>query len=1815
MARALRGVESRELADEICQLVGDSSLDQFTRRTLVLFPSGTVALARPVLEALLRVAKTVPWLADYFGHDPAELLARLLPLLRAQLGHVERPDAVRLLAGSWDLAATMVGTEAEPMRGAESLRAALWVCHERWTKSGRPHLTVTTELASRIRGAVEKRDRRAVEKHPIARLFPAISRTRTLPAFLDATRPLLASPSQALRDAWSAVDEELRKQGASGRPLPTPPHGSRRRRRLEDDEDLEYESFIERIHRVSVQRPGRRTTPVESEPAAETAVSVVVAPVDGSTGNKDQRRDTLYRTWQVVWSQNNLLLPCHPDVLVPDLYKGVLAALVSGLGEVEDPELRIGMVSLLLQAITGRTSHRIVGLHVTERLETTQRAPFELSLSEGVLRVRVFFAQYKNESNGYFTPTAEEAKHLEHVADTFIVSVPEAVMVALRAQYGISHLGSQSVERLEALTREAARWVGERVGLPVTVGQIRRSFSAHLFEQCRDLVVTQLICADTLGLSDAPAHYYAPRVRVLAGAYAALMDKVGLGGARDGVVPSDDRTGSHVLVRLGAVREMVAAVAVPPHRGKGSTSTADAIAVHQAMIRHLACMFLAVTGHRPTDALFNLALDNIDLEGGSALFRDKRIDPAHDPRPVALPTCVVEQVAAYLSHLRALADTMPALQRRVHLVLAGKARLLFGLDSDGMPVRLNWVKFSAALSAEWRLVPRNWGRSWVRTYAVEQGLPPELALIQLGHLEACGYPFSGASPTELAEFVRVVRPYLDRVATIQGWKVATGLGRVKRVGPELLPLQPWLARIREHEAETRADLDQQRAAEQAKLRSYRETAMKHVLEDPELVAAGIPALYASKSGPWRRHQIAKDVAEAIRDRMVEDAGDDVAMGRARASALRSVLRRVNKRVAMQGEEPAELASFRRPVDNAFINGMMLAVRQVRALRRHVLDSAKHGPGDWHDFGLACARAACAMALFGFCDDPEQIEGSLRHRAQRVRPAVPGDLVLVPWGDEPQEGMGLRGLAALAIARLARKYPANEVPPRAEINQSLAELLPDWAKTVGESNKDQADIDWLQRLCETVSVSNRYELSPGARLALARERGSVPAHIQEQAALLDGDAAGSTRREWEPATDAAALQPQQGSSGPRRGNARTQYLALCATIPSGGQDLVLPLTGVSITADQIEHGGTREKVIAEIEAQLALAAPDKALHPIVRALAGWTLDMLTNGTSLRKNPANATVETYLTRIGGALVERFGNGSLGDVGDAELEDAYLAAVECNDKERDAAARAILQFHACCIRELGFPELDLAEVRAYLRSDQRNVDAGLILPTERAAAEEWLRSRSGMAVAASEADGGREQVRLERQALAAYPLYAWAGARRSEVLGLQFRDVYAGAAGAYVVRIRANRSRRIKTRAGRRTIALRANVPLEAADNFRGWVDADRRRLLNWRSAAQYVFAPLHSGRIATGRSEIANAVMKALCAATRCPHERIHRLRHLVAFERVTPVFLAQNDRVAFATIVASIPEFRSGIALPRDLVAQTVPMGHAGPATTLRCYHHFPWLLRSRADARVAAKYTNRRGAAAVMGLTLVAVDKVTHERARTPQATAWLDHVATVRMASEVTKSRTPSGAAVVNRSWSAVELGEIVKLVERGKSLDDALKIAGADVAEASRIRGAFLLFEQRLGRRVLGDKWTPDVGMPRRVIRDIEQAVELESWWRWATDSSDQARRKDIEGLATRAWELMTPGDRDLVRVTADDGDTLFRLLVAAGIDAKFFQRQQAGFGFESVRVLRPSALQVDQSRSNQPAAVRYLGASIKRSLCIIWVACRLGGGQLIE
>src|SRR3546814_8502504 len=80
--------------------------------------------------------------------------------------------------------------------------------------------------------------------------------------------------------------------------------------------------------------------------------------------------------------------------------------------------------------------------------------------------------------------------------------------------------------RRDECLRLAVRHLRGKVGFPLVLGDVRRSFSAHLYERCRDTALTQLIAADTLGQSDGPLHYYAPREGEVARPYWSFLNDI-----------------------------------------------------------------------------------------------------------------------------------------------------------------------------------------------------------------------------------------------------------------------------------------------------------------------------------------------------------------------------------------------------------------------------------------------------------------------------------------------------------------------------------------------------------------------------------------------------------------------------------------------------------------------------------------------------------------------------------------------------------------------------------------------------------------------------------------------------------------------------------------------------------------------------------------------------------------------------------------------------------------------------------------------------------------------------------------------------------------------------------------------------------------------------------------------------------------------------------------------------------------------------------------------------------------------------------------
>ena len=1817
-------------ASSLSQLLGElpSQEEEVLGQLLALAPVPSPEHAAQLLAAVRRIANAVPWFdgaaallstSDALAHLEARLVGKFGKHPRlATVGELTGRDYLRTRA--------LIGKESSPRPGPESLRAALVVCGLRWQRESARRGTSIEALGMAIRQITEHQQVAGHESDLLEHL-PALAAASNLPAFIQVSTGLCRCDSKSLASAWeehflpelhriaSAVTAPLKPDKAA----PSPPVDE------VDDDENDDDRLVNSIRRLRAKPEMDGSDLEPGEPVDEASTGAVVGAIPLTRTNPDARKLARHLARQVIWSSNRLLLTNHADVLPLYQYRRVMRMLLAELGQQDlDRDLALGMVALLLQAITGRTVKTLGSIQLQAKPgDVRPRGTCGVSLHDGSLELDVFWTLIPSDANperriGFYRPEPALSDYFEQVDDSFRLPLHEEVVRVLRLHSRqIFRLPRVGAKDLEDYLRVASRHLRGKVGFPFSIGGVRRSFAAHFHEGCRDTALTQLVAADTLGLSDAPLHYYAPRQGEVAKAYWSFLQELlhfDLRSDADGGVVQDaaaDASSCSAISsmpnafdenrRVGAVglvtdkwaKRMASISASNLNSGiEGLLAQGKWREIHEVLVMHLACMLLVIAGHRPVDALFKLLLGDIylDGQGGLALFRDKVHDAAHDPRIAVLAPCLVKQIQAYLLHIQGLAVKGKALADYVQKVMDGKASLLFGINDQGNPVPLKMATWRQSLPEEWRNVRLNWGRTWIRTHAVELGLGSEWASIQLGHLEAIGYPFSNGSPTVPKDVIAVIAPHLEKMARLMGWRVRTGIPAPESASAcsNLQPLRSWDARIREHQASARESARQWREMQASRIKSMRQRAEQDVLSHPLLVGRGIPAMLENRESLGKAAPLSRDEAEALRDVLYDNAGDDPALGIARSWALRRILKRANRRLGIHGQDPAPLGVFRRPVDNAFVPGMMVAVNQVEALREHVVLLGSAPPGDWKDFARACARVAYVLAVFGFMEHPEQIEGVLKYRAKGQAPANLSDTILVPWGDRQEQVVALRNLAALSLARLAKRYPGLPVPDRDDLNAALREFIPDWA--TGKAKEKPRD--WLALLCETVVVANRIELSPAVRLALDPDRGSVNASIDEQLALIDGDPVGTVPRDADGGDSDGNQKREEFREGRSTGSARSQYLALCRLLPKTGKELLLPMTGVTVPAHLLVGANTREKVIAEVDAMLAERRPEKSLQPVVRMLALWIRQMLVEGTAQAQDPSDRTIETYLTRIGGTLVEWMGNSSLVDLDEVEVEEAYLAAIMTGKTNRSQAAAAVLDFHRCAKRHFDFPDAELGEVMSYLKSTQRTVDVQLILPQERKAV---------LLHAAEEVHGHlhgrtREGVRILRQSLAALPMYALGGARRSEVLGLMGADVWGD--GRHVsIRICRNRSRRIKTRAAKRTIHFDLRRRPEVGQ-FSTWADMDGSRQQPWLRDRSFVFSPLDSPRSAEGRDAIARSCAAAISEVTGRSSERLHRFRHLVAFERVVPMFLSDLDLKWISTLpVDDSTHVNNEAALPRDLLGVVVMLGHADWRTTLHSYIHLPWLLRSRQDAGLAKRYMHRRVVAFVTGLTLPAIDKITRGIEKGGEAGAWIDHFRRTRV---VPSSREPEIAASSSslRRWSAVDLHDLFKLTSRMESLEKAVASSGGGLVDLQAIKGLTVDAERKLGRRLFHDQLTHgQSGKARRVVRRLEDAFsrELLEWF-----TLDIAAERPI---FQRLFEVMSPLDGDAIYGPAESIDALMVKLEHYPL-IECSRGDQDGLSWIKVVRLRPTAPAGAAGRSKKIS----LAQVIKGELATAWIAAQL-------
>lgn len=1743
-----------------------------------------------LVEALLGVLRRVPWAGGLLGGDLSpERLEHVLRRRRADVPEHQNNVSRRELTGEYEATGLMLGLPgSHAVQGMQVFRALLWLALAKDHREGRRSAQHVSHLGDGLRAA---RPGSRSRSSTLNDLLNDLANVASFEQGLELLSFLAIAKEETLRKAWTDwLGPQLGALLKQSVPVDPKDKGAPRKRSQGVDRagvgsrQRSAKRRTTQVERLRRTRPYDRQLP--HEPPEEFTSPSVLVTADGLPSGTSQAVKRFYAQ-RAIWSGNRYLLTHHIDALDARVYGGLMRHLADSLDNAAPAtESAIGTVGALLKGLTGRTTQGLVSIHPGPVADAPSVDTACLDLDAGILWLPVFWkleverptpAGPRMERVSYFRPSASQKPMLAPVAERIALPLPTPLRKALQGhRETIGALATVGVPKLDEAMAGVLKGAATSLDLAVSVAGLRRALGPLLYERYGDLALAQLICGESFGLTTAPLHYYAPTLRRVAEAYRDLLaDHFGESG-----IPRIPGLGTRVGSELFATREttkLLAATSLSHAPAAGSDQLGvpnETVTEHRRIVDHLARMIVATSGHRPTAALFEITLADVDLVSGAALFRDKRHDIAHDPRLAALPEVATAQIEAYCRHLHGLQSRRPELAKKVAAIFRGEDALLFDLAADGTCQPLSPERLAGRGPVEWTVLPWNWSRTRIRTAAIEAGAPAFLVAAQLGHFDSIGYPYSNQSPTDPMDVVEATRPWLDTLAKRAGWSVLEsrlGTGTPCAAQSTLGPLEIWSERVAQADALAATAHRAWERRIKTERHRLREDAMAAALAAPALEDAGLSQAYReSEIAVSPAALMALDV-EAIRSALVLDAGDDAIVAVARIRALGQVLRTLFTRARLSAPVLAVPIAVRRPLDNAFFRGACRALSQVNALRTHVRDRGR-GAAPKRCFDVQVARTAEALALFGGMEDPEVIRAVLSARARAMPSARLVDVLLVPLEDG--RVVAVRGVAALALAAFAHDYPTQEVPSLAALDAGLAALMPDWALPRGS-------IRLLAALCSTVRVSNRFELSPAARFSLDEVSGSVPASLEEQLALVDGDAVVTRRVEPSSATDDAGEERacSDRDAAPAAETPRRHYLQLVGMIPKVGKALSLPLTGVSIPATAINTRPTRGAVIGELEAWLG--PPDRPVYraPIVRMLAEWALAELQRPRPGGRRLADSSVATYVTRIGAHLVEMLGDSDPAHWDETSIEDAYEYALQASDRAKFKVAAALLSFHRFSEARYDLPDVDLGLVYAMLGTRKRRVDCELILPADRERALAELERQAWQA-------GSEHTARTARIAHVTAVWLARAGARLREPLGFRVRDLGKIPDGPVYARITSNRMRSLKTMAGRRTVVLAAAAASEPQRVW-AWRDAVASNAKPSRAGSAYLTAGLESRRSFDEHAGAAHLIRQALAQQTGRPSERLHRLRHLVAHEGIAATVLSDEDAARLAIESSTggrMPE-------PRDLAAVSVPLGHAHWLTTLQAYFHVPWLLQSRAAARRQRLYFDRKTLPGALGYTAAFLDSLLRDRPDADKVDLWFARFRTRRLPPDRSSPADGQGPEASGAwRWSARSVGRLLEVASRCASLAEALALSGAPIEAEQAIRTQAASWEYKIGRRLLPLATADDTG-PRRALR--RETSDLPAERLWDLFDAKPAARAELLAIAQSAFVHADTRPGEQVRLRPKLADRLVGFLRDFEIEDQAIKRTPLRSGLVQLAV---SSAAAKDDGANRPIGLRRVLAVLQ-------------------
>ena len=999
--------------------------------------------------------------------------------------------------------------------------------------------------------------------------------------------------------------------------------------------------------------------------------------------------------------------------------------------------------------------------------------------------------------------------------------LPESVDAALR---GLTHAAvegqpvlpfharrEETIERLQSTMRLL------NPDLAVGSQRFRLALASRIAAQL-GADVAQLAMGDAFSLSTAPTYYSAPRQSDITRAILSIQTDWFPGAAlmpRVAALDSEVHLGSLLVLRATAAQQWPRQLRKARHsldRSKHATLRARWTA-HR---NYLAGALMAVTGHRPVDAIGQLRLYDVVPEHALVVLSDKRADPLRRYRLAGTGRRWIGALRVFLDALlemREISAATPQDKALIDTILGGQAAL-FDVPGGEAPVTLTMMEVRQTMPETLR-AHDNWYRHRLNHALQRCGIEPELRNAQMGWVICPAYATADLSPYAPAELGARLAPALDAFLVEDEWMVGgEHMTAWSWRGIPMPPLEDWSVREREHRAHFDADLRDVRESMRTTRKEVRAKLLPNLARaftkvvpmltfdqsrhrlvrtsEVELDAprdggthdqdpGGERALDADTSKPRARMPRIIEIDEAVLDLLLthtlsvcEDPTGKLTHA-ANASPLQAIvartelvrlLRRSHGEGLTRGPLPRVPVLSLTGQPTPFMPGLGMAVRQAEQVREALVK-------DLHDGHAMRTLAWLTVLIHSPYRRALWADAAVRAAATAARVAErPGILRLDAMLGATSHQMVFGGIPAIVLAQRAHLAPTAHPPTPALVADWLRSRFPGWDENA-DGSVSLACIESLAR------AAGRIELT-GTERVLLLDEATLHTVAARRCLALDGDWPAETNPDTAARRAAVDVRHDRSASDdkpvPRPAYARLAYGRLASVLNPAKFATMRGKAGKG-------RRGWRTALAKELEHLL----DQQTAQSNVGLLVTFALDRLRHGGVRLKQLEHRTIQTAITRFGRALLELAGPMPL-YAADAEVRtQLYLAVLNTKSPAfRARVSESLQQFDHFLVGQYVGDTADWNAIKATLGMIVDSADPAIVTNAEVQAVIKALSADRSSELART--DGSPAQKRLTMQRWLAFVIQEAAGLRTAAVYGLLLTDMLLLGAGADYVHLHA-------------------------------------------------------------------------------------------------------------------------------------------------------------------------------------------------------------------------------------------------------------------------------------------------------------------------------------------------------------------------------------------------------------------------------------------